>query len=103
MVDAGYCYRCRDVVWSVSALVTTVIDPVKTDDPFEVPFVDIFVRAHGNGVSHWRHVANTIIRPVRGGDGVFRQITLTTDAASVRHFYARSSVDWVVYTGVGLS
>ena len=50
MVDAGYCYRCRDVLWSVSVLVTTV-DPVKTDDPFEVPFVDIiFVWAHGNRV-----------------------------------------------------
>jgi len=37
LLDTGYCYRCRDLAWSVHLLVTTV-NPAKTAEPLKMLF-----------------------------------------------------------------
>ena len=52
----------------------------KPDEPIEMPFGQQTSAGQTNCVldegAHWRYVANTIERPVRGGDATLCQITL---------------------------
>jgi len=59
----------------------TPIDPCKTDEPIEMPFGGWgrFVWLQRTwACAHWRQLANTIERPVLGGDTALCQITLAT-------------------------
>ena len=57
------------VPWFVRLCLWHTGEPRKTAEPIEMPFVDAF----DEGI-HWRHLANTIERPVRNGDAALRQI-----------------------------
>jgi len=89
--DAAYCYRrvtsfvvllCVCVCACVWYLVGYTGEPYRTNESIEMLFGgQIYVGPSNrilDGGTHWRHVANTIERPVHGGNATVRQITLTT-------------------------
>ena len=75
---------CHGIVLSVcvsACLLGTRVSPVKRFNPSEIMFgADLRWPKEPctSRVAHWRHLANTTDRSVRGGDAALCQTTLTT-------------------------